>query len=554
MSNSGSTTPLAPAKPNTKAQLITAFLRKALKMIVAARSGLPGNVRNPDSSFGLRTRQLNHGDSSILEEVTWDILRCPVEIRVSLCFSSGQAAGTLSATHQPISLTCDDGSSSTGSSTINTFSEIVLEHWLVKFAGRARPTHRMDDKVLYERLSVALRSLQAVLYILPAYNFLQAQMRHVEGGSMASSVSPGIQDIRGGMDVCRCSRLGGLRSTGDGGGIGMRFERYVGVPLWMISDRSNSHNADFRMTGPQPVGILRVDLFQHNPGVPSSMAAYRDDIFAAEQLDTQTSYGPLHVSVRYRSKIVSANIETPRIINNYYMAAPKQNGRTLSSEASTETRRMRRLSEGSNSIDSVRRGSEPMPIPGNSSMHVAENMGAITSGQVVGRRQRRNTHTAMSTTGIRSVRPSSFSPPLTTGLGLLQAESMAQHHHGRHQVSQVPQQKQHRHNRHRQQQQHHHQQQQQQQQQIYGRSAPNKISWARDNFLGLNSEGIMSHPAGGSFAHHMGSPTMSPTVGSLSSNPISLVGTPPLHPHRSPSLSPNVGGHRQRPCLLEICP
>ena len=70
--------PGAAAGADTKAQLMSAFLRKALKMIVAARSGLPGNVRNPDAGFGLRTAQLNHSDSTMLEDITWDILRCPM--------------------------------------------------------------------------------------------------------------------------------------------------------------------------------------------------------------------------------------------------------------------------------------------------------------------------------------------------------------------------------------------------------------------------------------------------------------------------------------------
>ena len=61
-------------------------------MIVAARSGLPGNVRNPDASFGLRSAQLNHSDSTMLEDITWDILRCPMEVRVSLCFSDRAGA------------------------------------------------------------------------------------------------------------------------------------------------------------------------------------------------------------------------------------------------------------------------------------------------------------------------------------------------------------------------------------------------------------------------------------------------------------------------------
>jgi hypothetical protein len=56
-------------------------------MIVATRcGGLPGNVRNRDGSFGLTTQQLNHHDSSILEEVSAEVLKQPVELLITLTF------------------------------------------------------------------------------------------------------------------------------------------------------------------------------------------------------------------------------------------------------------------------------------------------------------------------------------------------------------------------------------------------------------------------------------------------------------------------------------
>jgi hypothetical protein len=489
------------AKPNTKAQLMTAFLRKCLKMVVAARCGLPGNVRNPDSSFGLRTKQLNHGDSGMLDDVTWDLLRCPMEIRVSLCFTGSASAS----------------------------SELVLEHWLVKFAGQAKPSHRMDDKALYERLSVAVRSLQAILSILPAFNFLQAQMRYVGGGSMAASVAPGMHDMRGGANACTVSRL--ERSRNGGGSRGMRFERHASVPHWMVSGDSNNHtnNSNFRMAGPEPVGILRVDLFQHNSAQPS-MTNYRNEVFAAERLETQTSYGPLQVDVRYRSQIMSANMETPTIINDYYVAAPgKQGG---APRVDQTNRRIRRMSEGipirgggggggggrmaSASIsignNSSARGSKPMAIPGHG---MPTTDAAARSGRA--RRNTHTSHTSAGNAGIRSLRPSSFSPPLTTGLGLLQAESA--HHRRQNNNMQVPQP----HN---------------QQAHFYGSSVPNKVSWGRDDMRSLYGGG--PNPVGGGAAH-AGSPIVSPPVGTLPSNLSGLVGTPPLHPHRSPSLSPSIG-------------
>ena len=488
---------MSSVQQNKKVQLMIAYMRKALKMIVESRSGLPGNVRNPDATFGILTKQLNHGDSSMLDDVTWDILRCPMEVRVSLCFSNDRARFP----------------------EADTQSEMVLEHWRVKFAGKAKPSHMMDDKAFYERLSVAIRSLQAMLAVLPAYSFIQAQLRHLHGGSMAASLVQGVDSMQESGGTCRATRLEtiGPHSRGT---RGIRFERLANVPSWMLSSSRGVDNAGQNIrkvstsSNSHPTGILRVDLYQH-ANAQQGVGSFDQGTYTEEILETRTSYGPLQVSVHYREKIVATNMEVPRIINNYYVAASgAQTGRTQ--EGARVGERIRRMSDrGPSTGPMISRhlsqqgaqnshwsagetASKPVAIP------MRESAKGIVSGARPDR-IRRYTHSAVGNAGIRSVRQAHFSPALTTGLSLMQSESRRKQNAQSHQ---------------------------QQHQQLYGTSAPVHMSHAKD-------DGSLQHILTGGPATL--SPPLPHPVGSLNSNPGSLSGTPPLHPHRSPSVSPNIG-------------
>jgi hypothetical protein len=447
-----------------------------IRMIVATRlGGLPGNVRYPDTSFGFNTKQLNHQDKSTLGDIS--SLKQPLELLVSLSLPPNNTHNTHN-THNP---------NTEPSSMSNSNTELILEHWRIQFSQRNRKKADMTEKMLLERLKIGIRSLHALLSILPAFSFVRGpSLRFDEGRE---------------RPPCRVSKLsasnehgGGRNSSSNNGATeGMRFEQRVGVP-------HSTHNNN------GAYGVLRVDVIKSNPfSTPATSPA-----FTAECIDIPLSYGVLRIEVEYRQNIETTNIETPHIIHDYYVSAGGGGGGGGSSSSSNSSS----SSSSSSSASSMpipkkreerggraRANSKPVAIPG---AHRGRDGSSGSSGTGGGGGIRARSLTS----GSIGIRPSSLgSSPLytanslTTGLTLLRQESgnnNSSNNNNTYNHQNHPHSNSLRHN---------------QQYSVHPQSVPINIQKSGTSLL-----------------------SMMIANGDRSAGP----GTPPLHPARSPSISPHL--------------
>ena len=299
-----------------------------IRMIVATRlGGLPGNVRYPDTSFGFNTKQLNHQDKSTLGDIS--SLKQPLELLVSLSLPPNNTHNTHN-THNP---------NTEPSSMSNSNTELILEHWRIQFSQRNRKKADMTEKMLLERLKIGIRSLHALLSILPAFSFVRGpSLRFDEGRE---------------RPPCRVSKLsasnehgGGRNSSSNNGATeGMRFEQRVGVP-------HSTHNNN------GAYGVLRVDVIKSNPfSTPATSPA-----FTAECIDIPLSYGVLRIEVEYRQNIETTNIETPHIIHDYYVSAGGGGGGGGSSSSSSSNSKRKRNQVPKSKIDTIKSLNQVPPV------------------------------------------------------------------------------------------------------------------------------------------------------------------------------------------------
>jgi hypothetical protein len=426
---------------DSPSRLLKACLHKVIRMVVSARcDGLPGNVRNSDSSFGLKTKQLNHGDSQLLEELC--SLSEGVELLVTLTLPPSGGSGNNNN---------NDIRNSRESSPTSS-SKIILEHWRLQFSQRNRKKADMTEKMLVERLMIGIRSIHALLSILPAFSFLRGPSLRYEDGK---EIPP-----------CRMARLSASGDSGGSGSIGgnrsktegVRFEQIVGVP----------HS----MSGSSKYGVLHVDVIKSNlfNGTANKSA------FTAECIDIPLSYGVLRVEVDYRRNIETTNIETPHIIHDYYVSNTKTTNNNNNNNNLKKKREER---------DRVRANSKPVAIPGANRGRVDGSGGirarSLTSGSSLG------------------------SPPLNnliTGLNLLREESKS-NHSGVEQLNGNQRNQQ------------HHQHQHQHQNNIHPRSVPINIQKPGTSLLSMMMANADRGP-GTPPLHPTRSPSLSPHLSASS--------------------------------------
>ena len=433
---------------SSNSHLIQSFLLKTVRMVVSTRcGGLPGNVRNVDASFGLKTKQLNHRDQHLLEEVSLEVLKQPIELLVTL---------SLPPTTSP-----NPHSSETKNSSNSNGSKIILEHWRVQFAQRKTKRVQMAEKMIAERLTVGVRSLHALLSVLPAFSFLRGPSLRYDGDT---STNP-----------CLASRLSTPRDQGGSSTTeGMRFERRTGVPQQQQQQQQQQQHSSSKQHG-----ILQVDVIRSNP---FSNGGSSTSAFSSECLEIKLSHGVLRVEVDYRRNIETTHIETPHIIHDYVRSSNNTNTNTNTGIIQLQQPPQQQQRRG-------RANSKPVAIPGRS-------LGRDTTTGGI----RARSLTGGNGFGLRHHANSVGSPPgLTTGLNLLRQESGHRNNRSDH----LSYQQQH--------QQHHHQQQHHQhQQQIHPHSLPINIQKTGTSLLSImaNGTGLPGTPP----LHPTRSPSLSPAL------------------------------------------